>query len=65
MGYQNCYLPCESLADDIDGECGKSVNGAGVCSSITQTEQFNNCAGGWVRGTRVWRRALSPVTLPF
>ncbi|GIL59843.1 hypothetical protein Vafri_14554, partial [Volvox africanus] len=44
VGYQNCYLPCESLTDDIDGECGKSVNGAGQCSSITQTEQFNNCA---------------------
>lgn len=39
VGYQNCYLPCAAAADDVAGECGVSVNGAGVCSSITQTEQ--------------------------
>ncbi|KAG2445311.1 hypothetical protein HYH02_008777 [Chlamydomonas schloesseri] len=44
VGYQNCYLPCAAPEDDIAGECGVSVNGAGVCSSITKTEQFANCA---------------------
>ncbi|KXZ52085.1 hypothetical protein GPECTOR_10g1108 [Gonium pectorale] len=44
VGYQNCYLPCASPADDVEGECGVSVNGSGQCDSITRTEQFNNCA---------------------
>ncbi|KXZ52084.1 hypothetical protein GPECTOR_10g1107 [Gonium pectorale] len=50
VGYQNCYLPCASPADDVEGECGVSVNGSGQCDSITRTEQFNNCADGYACG---------------
>ncbi|GLI70312.1 hypothetical protein VaNZ11_015263 [Volvox africanus] len=66
VGYQNCYLPCESLTDDIDGECGKSVNGAGQCSSITQTEQFNNCADVLIQpsGTGPGASPPPPVSTP-
>ena len=46
LGYQHCYMPCESPDIDVPGECGQNlIWPVGKCDAVNDCEQFFNCAG--------------------
>ena len=64
VAYQFCYMPCESAADDVAGECGRNLNGpVGQCTGERRVAPLVGCGmAGPAASLHLDRRTHTHVT---